>query len=80
MRTTDAPIWLWDYCAKRSVQIHNVTPKEIVQLQGTNPTTATYGTQPDISNTCQYNWYDWCYFRKEAGVQFAFQKKLLGEF
>ena len=75
---SDCPMVIWDYCAERRARIHNVTPRDLFQLNGTNPTTATFGTQPDISNICQYDWYDWCYYREESGIQFPFQKRKLG--
>ena len=75
---TNCPLTLWDYCAERRALIHNVTPRDLFQLNGNNPTTATFGVQADISNICQYDWYDWCYFREESGVQFPFQKRQLG--
>mmetsp|Transcript_10819 Transcript_10819/g.15255 ORF Transcript_10819/g.15255 Transcript_10819/m.15255 type:complete len:529 (+) Transcript_10819:911-2497(+) len=68
MRSTNSPLCLWCYCAQRRVRIHNVIPKDLFQLQGSNPITATLGLQPDISNICQYGWYDWCYFREESDI------------
>jgi hypothetical protein len=75
---SNSPMNLWDYCAERRARIHNVTPCNLFQLNGTNPTTATFGSHPDISNICQFNWYDWCYYREESAVQFPFQKRQLG--
>ena len=77
-RLANSPICLWDYCAERRARIHNVTPKSLFQLQGINPITATLGLHPDISNICQYSWYEWCYYREESGIQFPYQKQLLG--
>ena len=78
MRLSNSPLCLWDYCAERRAHIHNVIPKNLFQLQGSNPITTTFGYQPDISNICQFNWYSWCYFREESNVQFPFQKEQLG--
>jgi hypothetical protein len=75
---TNSPMKFWDYCAERRARIHNVIPHDLFQLNGNNPTTATFGTQDDISNICQFDWYDWCYFREESHVQFPFQKRQLG--
>ena len=75
---TNCPMKLWDYCAERRARIHNVTPRDLFQLHGNTPTTATFGTQGDISNICQFDWYDWCYFREEGKVQFPMQKRQLG--
>lgn len=74
----NSPMKLWDYCAERRVRIHNVTPRDLFQLNGNNPTTATFGELGDISNISQFDWYDWCYFREESTQQFPFQKRQLG--
>ena len=75
---TNCPLVLWDYCAERRAAIHNVIPRDLFQLNGSNPTSATFGTQGDISNICTFDWYDWCYYREEGGTQFPFQKRSLG--
>ena len=78
IRKANCPLWFWDYCAERRARIHNVTPRDLFQLNGNNPTTATFGSQPNISNICQFDWYDWCYFREEGKVQFPYDKFQLG--
>lgn len=47
-------------------------------MNGLNPATSTFGTEGDISNICQFDWYEWCYFREESHVLFPFQKRQLG--
>ena len=61
------------------MQIHNAIPKSLFQVNGSNPTTSTFGTQPDISSICQFDWYKWCYVRQETNTQFPFQKEVLGQ-
>ena len=78
LRRSNAPMAFWDYCAERRCLIHNVLPKSLFQLNGSNPTAVTLGTQPDISNICQFDWYDWCYYRHESNAKFPFQKESLG--
>ena len=78
IRKSNSPMCLWDYCGERRMLIHNVTPKNLFQLNGSNPTTSTFGTQPDISSICQFDWYQWCYARQETNTQFPFQKEILG--
>jgi len=68
----------WDYCAELRARIHNVTPRDLFQLDENTPTTATFGHQGDISNICQFSWYDWCNLREEGKVQFPFQNEQLG--
>ena len=75
---SNSPMVLWDYCAERRCLIHNVIPKSLFQLNGKNPTSITLGIQPDISNICQFDWYDWCYYRHETGSKFPYQKESLG--
>ena len=50
---SDCHIVLWDHS-----MIHNVTPRDIFQLNGTNPTSASFGTHPDISNICKCDTFD----------------------
>ncbi len=76
LREQNCPMVLWDYCAKRRAQIHNVTPCDLFQLNGNTPTMATFGIQGDISNTNQFWWYDWCYFQQEGKALFPQQKIL----
>ena len=74
----NSPLSLWDYCAEWRARIHNVTPRERFQLGGSNLTLATLGIQPDISNICQFDWYEWCYYREIGSTQFPFQRCKLG--
>ena len=78
MRRANSPMCLWDYCAERRCLIHNVTPKELFQLNGSNPLTLTLGLRGDISSFCQFAWYDWCYYRHETNIQYPYQKESLG--
>jgi hypothetical protein len=77
MRETDSPLVFWDYCLERRVRINNLTAKDLFQLHGTNAYTATLHEEADISNICQYGWYDWCYFREHSN-QFPFNREVLG--
>ena len=61
MREADSPIKLWDYCFERRVQINNLTVKPRFNLHGTNADTQLKNEVGDISNLCQYGWYDWVY-------------------
>ena len=77
MREADSPIKLWDYCFERRVQINNLTVKPRFNLHGTNPYTQLKNEEGDISNLCQYGWYDWVYFR-EKSAKFPHGQELLG--
>jgi hypothetical protein len=45
-------------------------------LHGTNAHTALFGEDGDISNLCQYQWYDWCYFREQK-QSFLYAREVL---
>ena len=65
MKAMDSPLALWDYCAQRCATVNNVTAKNLFQLEGETPSYHITGEQPDISNLCQFGWYEWAYFRDE---------------
>ena len=77
MREMDSPLVLWDYCAERRALIFNLTAKNLFQLGGQNPHTATFGTEGDISNICNFGWYEWVYFWNGSSA-FPFPTKILG--
>ena len=78
LRISNSPLVLWDYCAERRALIHNLIPRDLFQTCGKTPVEATFGSQGDISNLSQFDWYDWCYYREESGHKFPYQKYLLG--
>ena len=63
MKETDIPLVLWYYCAERRSRLNNLTSKKLFQLHGSTPHTALTSEEGDISNLCQFKWYDWCYYR-----------------
>ena len=77
MRESNAPIAFWDYCVERRARINNLTAKSHFKLHGTTPHTATLGTEGDISNLCQFGWYEWCYFRDHTAA-FPTNREVLG--
>ena len=54
-----------------------MTAKDLFQLQGQTPHFATFGEEGDISNICQFGWYEWVYFR-ETTSKFPFPAHVLG--
>ncbi len=77
MKESDCPLAFWDYCVERRARINNLTAKDLFTLHGSNPHTALTGEDGDISNLCQYKWYDWCYFREQK-QRFPFNREVLG--
>ena len=77
MKDSNCPLAFWDYCVERQARINNLTAKDTFKLHGTNAHTALTGDQGDISNLCQYKWYDWCYFCEQK-ESFPFNREVLG--
>ena len=77
MRKSNSPLCLWDYCVERRARINNLTAKNAFKLHGSTPHTVTTGDEGDISNLCQYGWYEWCYFRDHTAA-FPNNKEVLG--
>lgn len=77
MRESNSPMVFWDYCIERRARINNLTAKSNFHLHGTNAHTDALGEEGDISNLCQYKWYDWCYYREQS-AGFPNGKEVLG--
>ena len=77
MHEMNSPLCLWDYCVERRARINNLTAKNAFKLHGSTPHTVTTGDEGDISNLCQYGWYEWCYFRDQIAA-FPNNKEVLG--
>ena len=67
----------WGYCVERRARINNLTAKNAFKLHGSTPHRLTTGDEGDISNLCQYGWYEWCYFRDQTAA-FPNNKEVLG--
>ena len=78
MKASDCPPAFWDYCVERRTRINNLTAKDLFTLHGLYAhITALFGEDGDISNLCQYKWYDWCYFREQK-QSFPYNREVLG--
>ena len=75
---SNCPLSLWDYCAERRALIHNLIPRDLFQTGGSTPYEYQFGVQGDISNLCQFGWYEWCYYREEGKNLFPQMKEILG--
>ena len=74
-----SPLVLWDYSAERQAMILPLTARDLFQLQGSNPYTATFGEEGNIYNICQFAWYEWEYFYDDYYTsRFPFPKAMLG--
>ena len=77
MCKSNSPQCFWDYCVERRARINNLTAKDALRLHGSTPHTITTGDEGDVSNVCQYAWYEWCYFRDQT-ASFPNNKEVLG--
>ena len=71
------PLVFWYYCSERRARITNTTAKDLFQLRVHTPHYATFGEEGDISNICQFGWYEWVYFRETIG-NFPYPSHVLG--
>ena len=76
LKEKDSPLVFWDYYAERRQLINNLTAKNLIQLDGTNPNFKITGDEGDISNLCQFGWFDCCYYRDSSA--FPYQEEKLG--
>ena len=63
MRQSNSPMSLWCFCIERRAKIHNAIPRPLFQNKGLTPYEATFGSSDDMSNTCNFGWYEWVYYR-----------------
>jgi hypothetical protein len=78
MRATGSPIVLWNYCMGQRALIFQFTVKKLFQLNETNPHTATFGTEADISHLCVFGWYEGVYYHNQSAA-YPIQKECLGQ-
>jgi hypothetical protein len=62
MLTSLAPRVLWDHCLELQAEIRLHTALELMQLSGDVPLTLLMSDTPDISNLCQFAWYEPVWF------------------
>ena len=54
-----------------------LTSRNLFQLQGKTPHTATFEEEGYISNLCRFDWYEWVYFW-DGSAKYPFPKLSLG--
>ena len=77
MKASNAPLAFWDYCVERRARINNLTAKNLFQLHGSNPHTDLLHEEGDISNLCQFTFYEWVYHR-DHNAPFPHNREVLG--
>ena len=74
-----SPKKLWDDSLELEGYIRSNTAHDIFMLDGEVPETIMSGKTSDISQFCEFEWYDWVYFRDSA-VSYPEDKLVLGRY
>jgi hypothetical protein len=64
MLKTSAPHPLWDYCTELKAYIRSHTAHDLYTLKGEVPETLMTGLTADISELCEFEWYQWVYLKQ----------------
>ena len=56
---TSTPKTLWDHCIECQALIRSHTALDTCGLEGQLPETIMMGETADISNLCEYEWFEW---------------------
>ena len=78
MKDSNYPLALWYYCVERRERINKLLEKDMFKLNGMNAHTSLLGDAGDISNLCQYKWYDFCYFFEQT-EGFTLSREVIGQ-
>ena len=69
MRALNSPIYLWDYVIKWRVILQNQVPRHLFQNKGLTHHAATFVKTGDMSNICNFAYYEWVYYRDHGSFQ-----------
>ena len=61
IKVSGFPPVLLDYATDQRAEILYLTAIDLFQIQGINPYTVNFGEEGDLSNLCQFDWYEWVY-------------------
>ena len=70
LNISNSPLVIWDYCSERRDSIHNLLPRDLFQKRECIPYEYQFGTHCDISNLCNFSWYEWCYYQENGNKMF----------
>ena len=62
MLSTNAPHVLWDYCMELMADIRSHLALSLLELEGDTPQTVLTGDTSDMSNICEFQWYELVWF------------------
>jgi hypothetical protein len=74
-----SPKRLWDYCIELQSRICSNVAHNITSLDGQTPETLMSGGTTDISNLCEYEWFQWIWYRDQIS-SFPDDNKVLGRY
>jgi hypothetical protein len=77
LRLTNAPLVLWDHCMKLMAAIRSHTALNVLSLQGETPHTVLTGDTGDISQLCEFSWYDIVWY---IDITVTMQNRKLGRY
>ena len=77
MIRTGSPKVLWDDCLELEAKIWSSTARNIFELEGEVPKMVMNGETTNITQLCEFGWYDWVYFHDNA-VTYPDDKWVLG--
>jgi len=77
MQRANSPQRLWDYCAVHQAELHCLTATDLYHLHGRTPYEIVTGNTPDISEYCQYWWYEPIHYLEQINA-FPQDKLTLG--
>ena len=79
MIRTGSPKCLWDHCIELQAYIRSCTSNGIYMTAGQTPETIMSGSTADISNICEFAWFDWVMFRDNIPT-YPDDKLILGRY
>ena len=62
MKRTSSPKVLWDDCLELEAEIRSSTASNIFELEGEVLKMVMNGKTMNITQLCEFGWYDWVYF------------------
>ena len=78
MIRTGSPKRLWDHCIQFQAMIRSCTTNSIYMTAGQVPETIMTGDTADVSQICQFGWYDWVMYHDPT--KFPDDKCVLGRY
>ena len=78
--SSKCPKRFWDYCLEFESYIRSHTAHDIFKLDGRVPEALVSGETPDISEYCDFAWYQWVMYRHGGNAKFPEEPFRLGRY